>query len=688
MNLFELQERLKDFSQDQLVREMQAPTGTAPQYLVLSELQRRQRMMREQQAQTPQDQTTVAQDAVAAAGVPQGGLADMARAMAPRTDMDMNTAVQPVERMQAGGMIGDPLAPYAQHLNQTYTAPKIESFVENVRNMEQQTFAQQPFGMQRTASMPLPFGQPPTQAGALARQQPAPPLTLNAADPYDGMRGFGVMMDNPLQVQQPQYGVSRNISGGQGFVPMQPQTGSMQQIGSPFGIGSIFAARRMADGGVVRMQPGGEVEGPNTAALRAIIEAQNTVRGMRARNRAMQAMLNRANQTAGLAGIEPRVIPVMDEFSGLPPEMTEPGTLAAIEPQIDTSGAYADLLGAPTRAEAMFGDIGSLQGPMQPEPYAPVRQAAPLSARPDILMDLVPEPEVTPFQFGLGGGGGGRRGGAPSAGYTEEDLANVSPGRGGTQPVVGAPSIVELLSEPDSEGDPRSRRSRAATDAREAAAAEADAIRAAEAARMMEINEIPAVARRVSDDGEVIPPPVVTPPEAGEDVNSVVRGGGNREAAPAADDAFQQDKWLALAQFGLNLMSSQQPTFGGAIGEAGLAGITALRQARGERDERVAAQQARADRMAASAARPETDGISSTERAAYFRAANEAEAEAARLELAIARGGEVGEGGFVMNPYTEEELAILQRQLNAARSRVSVYSGLSNPSLATIQAAL
>jgi hypothetical protein len=27
MNLFELQERLKDFSQEQLVREMQAPTG-------------------------------------------------------------------------------------------------------------------------------------------------------------------------------------------------------------------------------------------------------------------------------------------------------------------------------------------------------------------------------------------------------------------------------------------------------------------------------------------------------------------------------------------------------------------------------------------------------------------------------------------------------------------------------------
>jgi hypothetical protein len=109
MNLFELQERLKDFSQEQLVREMQAPTGSAPQFLVLSELQRRQRMMAEEQAQMQTPQTTVAEDAIAAAGVPQGGLADMARSMAPQTDMDMNTAVQPVERMQAGGIIVQPV---------------------------------------------------------------------------------------------------------------------------------------------------------------------------------------------------------------------------------------------------------------------------------------------------------------------------------------------------------------------------------------------------------------------------------------------------------------------------------------------------------------------------------------------------------------------------------------------------
>ena len=44
MNMFELNERLKDFSKDQLMQEMQAPSGLAPQFMVLSELQRRTRM--------------------------------------------------------------------------------------------------------------------------------------------------------------------------------------------------------------------------------------------------------------------------------------------------------------------------------------------------------------------------------------------------------------------------------------------------------------------------------------------------------------------------------------------------------------------------------------------------------------------------------------------------------------------
>jgi hypothetical protein len=117
MNMFKLSEQLKDFSKDQLVREMKMPSGSVPQFLVLTELQRRTRMEREAQGGDAPEQSTVAQDAVAAAGVPQGGVAQMAQALAPKTDMAGNTGIAamapqaapapaPVQRMQEGGGIG------------------------------------------------------------------------------------------------------------------------------------------------------------------------------------------------------------------------------------------------------------------------------------------------------------------------------------------------------------------------------------------------------------------------------------------------------------------------------------------------------------------------------------------------------------------------------------------------------
>jgi len=109
MNLFEVSEHLRDYSQSQLMSEMQNPTGSAPQYLIMSELQRRNRI-KQQAAQGPTPTSTVADDVVNAAGVPAAGIAGMANAMAPGTDVAMNSGqgsvaqAPPVRRMQAGGL--------------------------------------------------------------------------------------------------------------------------------------------------------------------------------------------------------------------------------------------------------------------------------------------------------------------------------------------------------------------------------------------------------------------------------------------------------------------------------------------------------------------------------------------------------------------------------------------------------
>jgi hypothetical protein len=116
MNMIELQDKLKNFSQDQLVSMMQQPTGEAPQFMVLSEITRRQKMQKEAESQQAPTQS-VAQEAVTAAGVPQGGIADMARTLAPQTNVAQNTgamsappqgmpsAPQGIARMASGGVI-------------------------------------------------------------------------------------------------------------------------------------------------------------------------------------------------------------------------------------------------------------------------------------------------------------------------------------------------------------------------------------------------------------------------------------------------------------------------------------------------------------------------------------------------------------------------------------------------------
>lgn len=90
MNIIDVQDQLKDFSEQQLIREMQMPSGTAPQFLVLSEIQRRKRMRDDFAKREAAQQQTVAQEAVAAAGVPQAGIAGMSEAMAPKSTMAQN----------------------------------------------------------------------------------------------------------------------------------------------------------------------------------------------------------------------------------------------------------------------------------------------------------------------------------------------------------------------------------------------------------------------------------------------------------------------------------------------------------------------------------------------------------------------------------------------------------------------
>ena len=105
MNLLEVQDDLKNFSQDQLVKEMQQPSGAAPQFLVLSELNRRKRVKGDFEARQAKQQPTVAEEAVAAAGVPQQGMMGMSEAMAPASVDSGGIGAMMPKTMKMGGEV-------------------------------------------------------------------------------------------------------------------------------------------------------------------------------------------------------------------------------------------------------------------------------------------------------------------------------------------------------------------------------------------------------------------------------------------------------------------------------------------------------------------------------------------------------------------------------------------------------
>ena len=110
MNIIEIQDSLKDLPDNALMREMQAPTGSAPQFLVLSELKRRKRMRDDFQRRQNADMKTVAEEAITAAGAPQEGIMQVSQAMAPKSSIAQNTGMDmaaPVQPTQAPQMMAD-----------------------------------------------------------------------------------------------------------------------------------------------------------------------------------------------------------------------------------------------------------------------------------------------------------------------------------------------------------------------------------------------------------------------------------------------------------------------------------------------------------------------------------------------------------------------------------------------------
>lgn len=532
MNIIQIQERLKDVSDNELVSEMQRPSGSAPQYLVLSELQRRKRMRDDYQRQQAQNMPTVAEEMVSAAGVPQGGIMDAARAMAPKSSIAQDTGVndmmprtptrapQEPMRMQAGGPVVRASA--GMDMYDYMSDPAIRALA-NQQGMTVEDYVNSLSPEMRriildTVNRPSPMPMRPA----------APDMAPEAAS---------------RPGNAPDLGISR-VMGPIDFDATLPDVPA--QDGEPFT--ADIPLNRMA-----RATAPAEAA-PDIAPTRNLPMVAGSVDGLRGMSRgdSSAAALPSASMRPDVGGIAS--IPAMAREAGPTPGMS-----------ID------ELRQARTRGY---------------EPYDPRTASLPGGA--DVLRGLTPEfgdtaaPEVD-GEVSIGG-----RGRVDTRGTTPLDLSGIADLLGievgqrsrqdvarNPDPLAGVPG-EELL--PPSVGP----------DGETTVLPELNA----DSGAFPGMPPMDAGFPRMEGDegltfGELAAGTAAeTDPEAGGGAGT---GGGGAGGAGGMSDLerlmsqrekrAQQDKWLALAQFGMQLMSSTQPTLGGALGEAGLTALSGMREA-------------------------------------------------------------------------------------------------------------
>lgn len=481
MNILQVQDALKGLPMDALVREMQMPSGQAPQFLILSEIARRKKM--EQEAQQPAPTTTVAQDAVTAAGVPQGGIADIARSMAPKSDVAQNT------------------------------------------------------GIAQRSMQPPPEPQMMASGGYVQKMQPGGPVVRNGMVmapeyPINGTR-------EEKAAWQAAYGMTHNWDGYPKNTRGQPSVGrDMEAIQSQFDQPEDVTTLDIFEPALSAVAPVTDAQGGRTWGQRNIGDPL----------RELFKPVGDAGKEIGAAFMEdaPRF-----QLGGIPMDVPETPAQLSREPGAYTSpGARQPMLSEAT------GDYQRMMGAQalfpQPDFYTPEEIAGNEAVAAERQAALDAERAAT-----------ARKNAEAAAAAGQTDLA------------ARLSAEAEALD--------------AQAGASETVAAEANAAVPFAPTDMPMDTGTPL---SIPDAGiaGLMPPASAGAATAAGAAGGVGGAGGSpfekelMDMLARREKAAAQDKWLALAQAGMALMASKQPTFGGALGEAGLAGLEQLQSGRAQYD--------------------------------------------------------------------------------------------------------
>lgn len=627
MNIIDIQDQLKNFSEDQLINEMQMPSGNAPQFLVLSEIQRRKRVRDDFSKRQAAQQPTVAEEAIAAAGVPQSGIAGMSEAMAPKSTMVQNAVGSAMpEAMRSGGLVQ-----FGNDIKRRLDNQEVDPFLDEVEDMAESRFnvdfsGPPNFGMGGARPPGFPSkGGPPTVRPAIARlpddlEQQFVKTVFNS--PNQGgigslavptrMKDGGLVdalfskTDHGKKLSSNQFEVRKGKDGRR----MVYKKGTNIFVGTA---DKVFDEKY--DGGLIRAQDGlprglrlnnpGNIR-PGAGFFGEIgddggyAEFDSDAAGIRAIQRLLKTYGNQYGINT-LRGLANRYAPPSDnnptdnyiEFlsqqTGIDPD--EPINLAERGSEIIPAIIGFEQGQQPFSQDMINKAIGAAQfddeediksalfpqelidAGVSPSDLAQADQSPGLMSAMAATSGSSPTPQQDYLAGQLSDGPfdaeGRRRRQAPNRVETDP---KGSGGRNDPEREAPDPNRPPVVLEP---GDTTKGRNIARTkdsrieDAKAARKRAEDAAKAAEKAAKEEVTE----------------QPTTTDPEPPKEPDAPKTSGLSsiEEEILALQKQMQKDresdKWLAIAQAGLALMSSNNPTLLGAAGEAGIEGLKAFREA-------------------------------------------------------------------------------------------------------------
>ena len=498
MNMIDVQDKLKSLSEQQLVSEMQSPSGAAPQFLVLSEITRRKRMRDSFQNQQAQPTTSIAEEAIASAGVPGGGIASMARSMAPNSSIAQNTAAmpsqpmpqeQPVQGMYGGGYVQKMAGGMSVNGQPAdMSNPMVSAWVRREAQRRGVSVEEVMANLGPTGAAISEAAPSMDARNRMLGLEPVGTSNLNFPTQSDLDQRYADTQRNDTFRMPSQEDLDLRYLGSQGQQPIFPDSG--------------FS--------------------PDPAdTLAPMLDRIQTQSRMTATEPPKYVDLDLTSEPEGVK--TPDTVLGIDPYTGKYVNVPTPGKMLS-----DAGEGISDA------ASYLWDSIGTYRG----DPYSELSEAEMAALQSGKL-----SPEAADALQSS------RLAAAERLGPTE--LQNPAL-RGSVTPSAAAPAGEQ----PKPPAPPK--------------------------------DTVPQGGGISTDTAGVSATPNPATSAAGRGAGAAV-GGSNaptsyeqelRDAMARAEKRANQDKWLALAQVGMQLMSSKEPTLGGALGEAGIAGLQAYRGSR------------------------------------------------------------------------------------------------------------